>query len=433
MGVDMPFEKINRLIISQKSRLKNLSALVAVNIIIMGLGFVTKVAIANILGKESFGQFAYAMALGAFGMVFVRFGLDRTLVRDLIHYPDKFSRLVSGSILLRVTMFLFIIACIAIVKTHFPQTGDMTLGIILIAIATTVISLDLQSVYDSWHMMQRHAIYNLVHKCCYFIILWTVIIITPDLLSIEIIGYAMLIAVSLYLVIQYKWAMQKIDFTGLNFNIVNTAISMAKNNLLIYAAAIGGLVIGTLNQILLKNISGDEQLGDYSAAWQLVSLAMILLMQVSRVGNPLMAEVTKENATSQRRKSFFIKYVSLMFAIAAPIGLPMILFPEIILSLIYNPEYVTAAPVMRILGVYVILYSTGLAASQYIVSCRMDKLYLISVIIGSITSVALCYMLIPRYFAIGAALSLLISHGISIGIYYIRIINDMHENKSCST
>lgn len=428
----MLLEKLTHLIISQQVRLKNLSVLVGINIIIMGLGFVTKVTIANILGKEAFGQFAYGIALGTFGMVFVRFGLDKTLVRDLIHYPKNFSILVSSSIILRLTIFILILAAILITKTHFPETQGLSVGIIFIAIATTVISLDLQAVYDSWHKMQRHAIYNLIHKCFYFSVLWLVIIFTPDQLAIDIIGYAMLTAAVLYLVLQYNWAIRRIDFSGVTISVIQSTCIMAKNNFLVYMAALGGLLIGTLNQILLKNISGDEHLGDYSSAWILVSLAMVLLMQIARIGNPLLAKTTMESTVKKERKMFFIKYASLMLLVATPIGIPMIIFPEFILSTIYNPEYITAAPAMQILGAYVIIFSIGLAASQYIVSCRKEKLYLISVIIGGFISVVLCYTLIPKYHAVGAALALLISHGLSIGIYYVGIFRDLQANKTCA-
>ncbi|MCK4825920.1 oligosaccharide flippase family protein, partial [bacterium] len=88
-----------------------------VNFILMGLGFVTRVKIANVLGREGFGLLAYALALGTFGGVVVRFGMDRTLVRDLVHHRDRFGELVAGSLMLRGIMFAFVLLGVLLWKT----------------------------------------------------------------------------------------------------------------------------------------------------------------------------------------------------------------------------------------------------------------------------------------------------------------------------
>jgi O-antigen/teichoic acid export membrane protein len=52
----------------------------------------------------------------------------------------------------------------------------------------------------------------------------------------------------------------------------------------------------------------------------------------------------------------------------------------------------------------------------------MEKLYFTSVIAGGVLSVLLCLLLIPKLGGIGAAISLLIAHGISMGLYWIVMI-----------
>jgi O-antigen/teichoic acid export membrane protein len=76
-------------LLSQKRNLQNLSVLFFVNSLIAGIGFVTQVKIANTLGWESFGLLAYGLAIAAYGGAVIRFGLDRALVRDLIHHPAQ--------------------------------------------------------------------------------------------------------------------------------------------------------------------------------------------------------------------------------------------------------------------------------------------------------------------------------------------------------
>ena len=64
----------------------------------------------------------------------------------------------------------------------------------------------------------------------------------------------------------------------------------------------------------------------------------------------------------------------------------------------------------------------GLVASHYIIFARMEKVYFTSVIAGGILSVLLCLFLIPKLGGMGAAISLLIAHGISLGLYWVAMI-----------
>lgn len=59
--------RLAALLLSQRSNLQNLSVLVFVNLLVAGIGFITKVKIANIIGKADFGLFAYGFAIAAYG------------------------------------------------------------------------------------------------------------------------------------------------------------------------------------------------------------------------------------------------------------------------------------------------------------------------------------------------------------------------------
>ncbi|NIA10444.1 MAG: oligosaccharide flippase family protein [Nitrospiraceae bacterium] len=389
------------------------------------MGFVTRVKIANMLGKEGFGLLAYGLALGTFGGVVVRFGMDKTLVRDLVHYPDRFGELVAGSLLLRGIMFAFVLLCVLLWKVSSYHTNDLSWGVIAIFISACLLSLDLQSVYDTWQKMERNAIYNLVRRCLYFAIIWTVVIISPEKLSINLIAAALLITAFLYLVMQYQWAWRQIIFNDTIQSLMEVALSMGRQNFVIFLAALGGFLIGSLNQLVLKHFCGNIELGGYAAAWTITSLAMVLLSQISRIGRPAMAEITREGTGQAARIRFLSKYSAVMFMVAASIGIPAFVFPELILRTIFSPEYISAAGILRIMGIYIIVYSVAIVASQYVIAAHMQRLYFLNVILGGCLSVILCYILIPKFSGMGAAFALLIAHGITIALNSIGMIKHL--------
>jgi O-antigen/teichoic acid export membrane protein len=413
--------QFGNLVLSQKRNLHKLSVLVIVSLIVAGLGFVTKIKIANTLSKANFGLFAYAFAIAAYGGTIIRFGFDRTLVRDLIHFPKRQGQLVTSSLLLRGFLFLVVTLALLVWKYFSPTESDLTWGVVLVVLGHSMIGLELRAVYDSWGEMNRHAFYYLIQRCLYFVAVWLMIILAPKHFGIFWLGIFLVLTCVLYMLLQGFWAFKRIDFSGVKKSIFNNTLVLARGNLIIWFSCLGCLSFGVINQIILKFYGGKESLGGYAAAWQIVSISMILLTQVARIGNPATARITKSGISRRARIQFLIKYSAVMFLVVSPVCLATILWPEFILRLIYKPEYASAAGALRIMGFYIMVYSLGLVASQYVISARMEKLYFLSVIVGGILSLVFCLTLIPLMEDVGAALALLISHGIAMGLYWIAI------------
>lgn len=419
--------KLKTFIFSQKTRFQNLSALVIISFITAGLGFVTTVKIANVIGKENFGKLAYALAISTYAAAIVRYGSDRTLVRDLIHYPKQFRSFVTASLLLRWICFGLVVVTLFAWKLVAGQSSGITWSMLMVIIANTLMSMDLQPVYDSWHKMSRHATYNLIQRLLYFLMIWAMIIFAPQNLDIFWIGASSLFSVVLYLVLQHRWAIKQIGIGSGNVPLLGMVIKMAQGNIAILLAAIGCLSFGNLNQLVLKHYCGTAELGSYAAAWQIACIAILLLTQISRIGNPAMARVTKQGMPKYEKLRFLLKYSLVMFLAALPIAIVSIAFPEFILTTIFKPEYAAAASSLQVFGFYLLTYSLGIVASQYVVSSGMEWLYFSSVIVGTLLSIVLCFILIPKLGGMGAAISLLAAHGIAMGLYWVIMVRHIRK------
>ncbi len=416
------------LALAQGRNLQSLVVLVFINFFIAGVGFVTQVKLANTLGRESFGLFAYGLAIAAYGGVFIRCGLDRTLVRDLIHYPERVGEFVTASLLLRWMLFALVTFALVVWKLAAGAGSDISWGLLLVILANAMMSMDLQPVYDSWHEMSRHAVYNLIQRCVYFAAIWAMVVTAPALVGLLSIGMISLGSVVFYLMLQHGWAMSRMKLPVPGRRVFAAAVNMAKGNLIIWLASVGTLSFGSLNQIVLKHYRGAEELGGYAAAWQMVSLATMLLYQVARIGNPMAAEIQRDGIPWKDRNRFLAKYAFVMVLTAGPLAFAALCFPAMIMRVIFRPEFVSAAQTLRILGVYMVMFSVGLVASQFLVSLRLEKAYFISVWAGGVLSVAMCVWFIPRVGANGAALALLLSSSATIGFCWYAIFR--HESST---
>lgn len=416
---------------SHRHNLGNLFFLVVANFLAAALSWFTQVTLANTLGKEMFGQVAFGFLLGTYGQVIIRFGLDRTLVRDLLHHPERFGAIVSASLYLRYFLAILFLFFLLLYKLFIPF-AVINWGVIFIAVAFAALSLDLQAVYDAWQKMRRHTSYFFLQKIIYLLLIWSVIILFPKRLSIACIGVSLLVSVTLYLFLQHQWAIRRlqVQFTGIR-ELFYDVILLARENFLVWLAALGGLIVVALNQPVLIHYAGFNELGGYAAAWQIMMVGNLFLEQIARIGRPAMARKCLSHISYKERVHFILKYFAVMLGVVLPLATGMIAFSTPIFNLVFKPEYASAASTLSIFGWYLLLYALGIVASQYILSVHLEKTYFLSVALGAVMSIFLCFILIPKYGSIGAALSLLLSHGTTMLIYTIAMVRHIRNHGKC--
>ena len=297
-------DKLTSLYSKHKAVFQRFSVLVIVSFVVSAIGFVTRVKLANELGKELFGLFAYGLAIATYTSTYVRYGMDRTLMRDLVHDREHQSQYVASSLFLRTILYVTVVIGLLTWKFFSGPSADLTAGVILLVLGQSLIGLELKSLYDSWHMMHRHAIYNLIQRCLYFGLIWGVCLFFPESLSVFWIGTFSLIAASFYLTMQCAWAFKRIDFHGVGESLFKHTWDMARNNLVIWISCMSSLFMVSFNQLMLKHYYGIDSLGGYAAAWQIVAIAMLLIGQIARIGNPTMARITKPGVARKRESCF---------------------------------------------------------------------------------------------------------------------------------
>jgi len=87
------------------------------------------------------------------------------------------------------------------------------------------------------------------------------------------------------------------------------------------------------------------------------------------------------------------------------------LFPNVIVSLFFKPEYARAADLFPILGFFSIMFSCILVFSQYVQAIHRDRFFLVTALAGAATSITVGSMIIPQYGALGATWTLFAGHG----------------------
>ena len=205
---------------------------------------------------------------------------------------------------------------------------------------------------------------------------------------------------------------------------------LVKSNSFLCFASLCGLGLTTFNQIILKKYCGTVELGIYAAAWQFFWIGNLFILQLSRVGQPILAKKLQVNEVNKAALSVFVfKYTSVMVIAIIPIALPMIVFPNLIVRNLFSYEYSQSITPLRFIGFYLMIISVGVVFSQYIIISRKDKLYMLIVLIFGTISMLISWLIVPTYQATGAAISLVVSHGLAIFVFIFIVYQDLWKTQ----
>ncbi len=130
------------------------------------------------------------------------------------------------------------------------------------------------------------------------------------------------------------------------------------------------------------------------------------------------AIVNAKNVSIEFYNNRMQKLYDLLTWLAIGIAVPVTIFSDQIIQLLFGSEFSSAAPVLTIYiwaGVAVFL---GVASSQFLINENLTKLSFIRNFIGMILNVVLNLILIPKYGIIGSAVATLVSYSVVIFVLH---------------
>ena len=414
------FDKLTQ----QKDMLHNVIGLTFFNTLGGLCVMATQVKLANYLGASIYGVYSYCLAIGEVGAMFVRYGRNKTMVRDLIQHQEKRDSLIVSTFFLSIiNLALFLAVTFA---CHKPLDIEANWTYLLLIISPCFASLSLGPVYESLHMLSWSSIYGLLQKFVFLFAIWSLILMQFNV-SLFIIGVIVVLSWILVVIMEYYEVGSQLHIKFLQKIYFKDIWNLYKDNFVIFLSCVTGVAFGPLLRMILNNYTDSKSVGVYAAGLQIYNICIFLNTQISRVGNPMMAEAGKDDCSITKRRRLVIRYSLIMITISLPFALSMFLFPNLITNALFTEEYASLANYLPILAVYLIAISLGVVFTQYMISMRMDKTYFFIYVASAISTVITAYILIPMYGVLGAFLSLCIPHSVGCLLYFFFSIKTLRQ------
>lgn len=365
--------------------------------------------VARYLGPAQFGVFSYVLAFTAIFAGIAKVGLDGIMVRQLVNHPERRNTYLGTAFWLKIFGSFIVMGLMAAI-VPFTRNDDTTnLFIFIIAAGLVFQSFEVVEFY-----FQSKVLAKIVSICKVIqLALSSIIKIYLVFIEAELIWFVLLTAFdALSLAFSYFIAYRLGNNPNfLKFFDFSTAKELLKDSWPLIFSSIVVMIYMRVDQIMIKEILGEYQVGIYSAAVRLGEAFYFIptLITASLFPAILNAKNQSEELYKQRIQRLYVFVLWMAIAIA----LPMTFLSDWLILLIFGQAYQEAGQVLMVHTWASIFVFLGVASGKWYIIENLQRFNLINTIVGAILNVVLNLVFIPKFGVIGAAYTTLISYGVA--------------------
>lgn len=390
--------------IKKDSKLKSGVNLMIVQFALYFIPLITIPYVVKTVGIGNYGKYAFFQAVVGLLSVLINYGFIQTGVRDisvcrgLKEINREFSNIMYCKLLaLVLTLLLGLGLFIS------PKFQEERLLYSYSFLSLLVISLDTSFVYQGIEKLKDYVNINLAGTFVVLILLFTTVRRQEDYVLLPVVFSLPRIAASLF----------SIYFLHYRFRIIANVFSAGgileklRSNFNIFAANIFVILYTRATQVILGIAAGNEFLGYYVIADQLVFAYSNIQGKVSTVYQPQIAQAFKDDFKDGVLKARENAFIIFLIAIAGFLFTQF--FSREILYILYKEHANFSETVLRILSFnFVTMHLSYIMGMQILLSLYKDSDILRPSIYAAVLNLTLGSLLIYYFRHVGAAVSVVV-------------------------
>jgi O-antigen/teichoic acid export membrane protein len=394
--------------------------LFAEQVLRMVAGFLVGVWVARYLGPEKFGLLSYALAFVSIFQGIAKLGLDGIVVRDLVQEPEKRDVYLGTSFWLKLlggVITFLIIVIILFIQSIFTSNFFTETNIYILIIAFGIIfqsfevidfyyQATVQAKYISIRRIIQLILSSIIKICLVLIgadLIWFVLVSLFDIISLSIMGWLIYRSQGLPNFVRY-------------FD-VGIGKKLLKDSWPLLLSSIAISIYMRIDQVMIKNMLGDREVGLYSAAVKLVEVWYFIPMIITQSVFP--AIVTAKKISEELYYKRLQQLFSLLTWIAISITIPISVFSYQIIYFFYGEKFTEASNLLDIFIWTSLFVFIGVGSGKFLLVENLQKLYFRRTFYGMIVNIMLNFILIPLYGTQGAAIATLMAQATAAYLFDI--------------
>jgi len=369
------------------------------------LGLIVGAWVARYLGPARFGDLAYVLAFIAFFQALAGLGADGIVVRDIAQRPDDAPLVLGTTLVLRSAAGL---ACWALaVATMAATSGGATEAVTLTAIVGGTLVFQAGDTVDLWFQSQSESRRTVLARLA-------ATILSSALRIALILGGAPLVAFAWITLFEAAAAALGLAVAYARLPTRHRWRASRDRSRTLLRQAWPFMLSGTsiaiymrIDQIMVKEMLGERQLGIYAAALPLSQVWHVIPVTLAVSLAPYVAR--RKMAGDAPYMDAMADLFRLFGGLALAISIPTALLAPLAVRWLYGQAYAEASGVLTVHVFSNVFIFLGVAQGLWLVNESAGRLSLYRTLIGAAVSVGANVLLIPRWGVLGAAFTSVLS------------------------
>ena len=400
-----------------KSIKKNLFYNTSLNILKVIYPLITAPYISRVLEPEGVGLSNFAITYAGYFALFASLGIPYYGIRETAkYYDDKLGqrKLLSEifSLSLVTTGFAVLIFLISIF--YIDQLCDNILIFLLSGILLYIIPISIDWFYSGREEFGYITLRSLVVKVIGLIALFLFVREKDDLI-IYVVLYVLAAATN------EIWNFIKLCKEGLRPKLTLHFKVHVKPLLILFASTIAISIYTLLDTLMLGFLKDYEEVGYFYNANHVAKALVPIATSLAAVAIPRMSYY-KVNKDWHQINVLMNKSLSLVSFLCFPLTFAIVTMAPVFVPLFFGDNFTgSIIPLQVVSFVIISIGLNNLTGVQILLGLGYDKLFLKSVIVGTISNILLNIILIPSLGAVGAAISSVVAESLILFItaYYV--------------
>ena len=390
----------------------------------LAAAFCVGIFVIRYLGPAQFGQLSFAESFARLFMPLVVLGMDPILVKDLVTDSEKSDAMLGTALVLKIIGFIgaFICVCIAV---QFTSTDRIT-KLMTIIIALSLCSFPPINVLEQhFHAQVKAKFTSFCENVSVFISAGLKALFVS--LRFSVVWFAVVIVIERVcrmILIICVYIRHGGCFSTWTFN-RKYAGELMRLSWPLLLSGVSSVLYLRVDQVMIKEMIGNEALGNYAAAVRLSELWYFIPMTICASLFP--AIVAAKNASHELFLNRMHNLYAFLFWIAIVIALPMSFLSTVIVTTLFGESFAQAGPVLSIHIWAAVFFFFQTASSRWLISQGQTRKILYLNAGGLGINLFLNFILIPCMGISGAAVATLVAQFYS-GFLYDALDKDMRTS-----
>lgn len=372
-------------------------------------GLLVGIWVARYLGPEQLGLFSYALAFVSIFSGLAKLGLDGIVVRDLVNHPHQRDVYLGTAFWLKFVGAFIMLGFVALATLFTSNDHTTNLYVFIIASGIIFQSFEVVDFYFQSQVLSKFVSICKITQLAVSSVLKVYFVLTgADLIWFVVVTLADQALLALTLFIAYRY--QRFGSFYQHFDFI-LAKKLIKDSWPLIFSSLAVAVYMRIDQIMIKEMLGDKEVGIYSAAVRLSEIWYFIPVIITSSLFP--AIVSAKKISEELYYTRLQRLYTLMVWIAIAIALPITFLGGWLVTLLYGEAYRAAGQVLMIhvwAGVFVFL---GVASGSWFTNENLQQYLFYRTVLGALINVVLNLALIPRLGVVGAAIATVIAQSMA--------------------